>query len=514
MVAPASTPLRALGELTSGVAILVTLFLLMLPDARRRRLLVGNVAAPLGRVGFALLASLALIVLLLKVGLVDRTENPFRAHRFDGRRVPGTREAGIDFGGMFTLYGYDLPSRPVPAGQPLAVHLYLGARREVDGEYLAYARLVDGEGRMWSKPDNGTPEGFRPPPPTSLWPTDAYAHWAYLVHVLPGTPPGEYWVQVGIFERGTWRGLNVLDEEGRILSLAARLGPVRVVRPRCPPDIDALGMGRVLRVPLGPDLECLGSAQEKDSATVGEELPITLFWRAVRRPRRDYALRLALVGGGETFVLGDRLPLGQSSYPTGAWVSGEIVRSIYRPRIPAAAMAGEHRIVATLLDETGNQVAPPLTVGLVRVKATDRLMALPEGVQHRLDVNLGDRALLVGYDLSARRIARGHALDVTLYWQAQREMEKSYKVFVQIVGAKGVLCQVDAVPVAWKRPTTGWLPGEVIVDAYTLDIPADAPAGRYELIAGMYDERSLHRLAVSGAAGAGDHVTLGEVIVE
>ena len=95
-------------------------------------------------------------------------------------------------------------------------------------------------------------------------------------------------------------------------------------------------------------------------------------------------------------------------------------------------------------------------------------------------------------------------------------MRTSYKVFVQLVGPGGVLAQADAVPVGWTRPTTGWTAGEVIIDPYSLPVPANAPRESYQLIAGMYDEATLQRLAVLDDAGVAtaDHVLLGHVIVE
>jgi hypothetical protein len=160
-------------------------------------------------------------------------------------------------------------------------------------------------------------------------------------------------------------------------------------------------------------------------------------------------------------------------------------------------------------------VSEPIQVSVVEVQATERLMTIPEEIPHRVDADLGGRATLLGYRLDTMTVARGAEWPVTLYWQAQREMSVSYKVFVQLVGPDGVLAQRDAVPGKWTRPTTGWVPGEVIVDEYTLRIPDDAAGGTYRLIAGMYDERSLRRLARLDATGAavGDHVALQEATV-
>ena len=61
-----------------------------------------------------------------------------------------------------------------------------------------------------------------------------------------------------------------------------------------------------------------------------------------------------------------------------------------------------------------------------------------------------------------------------------------------------------------RRPTTGWRPGEVIIDAYAMPIAANAPAGVYTLEIGLYDPITGARLPVvdeSGTAVA-DHVVL------
>jgi hypothetical protein len=212
------------------------------------------------------------------------------------------------------------------------------------------------------------------------------------------------------------------------------------------------------------------------------------------------------------------------------------VRSPHRLRAPAKASHGAYTVEATVVDEREQPVSPPIVVVEGVLQSTDRLMSVPDDIQQRVDANLGGQVTLLGYDLPARdahsgrvHVEPGAALPVTLYWQAlpelpaPQELAISYKVFVQLVGPEGVVAQVDAVPAGWQRPTTGWVPGEVIVDEHVLAIPpdgvsgpADAPPGAYALIAGMYDERTLDRLAVRDASGAeiGDHVVLQEIVIE
>jgi hypothetical protein len=330
-----------------------------------------------------------------------------------------------------------------------------------------------------------------------------------LAYTLPGTPPGEYWIEVGLFEWGTWRGLNVLDGEGRIAGLSTRIGPVQITRARKPPDVNALYVERRLDIPVSQALQCLGSTFSTRTVRGGEHLDITLFWQATQRPTADYSVDLRLTSDEERVFLAGDLPLGRHDHPSTTWQKGEIVRSPHRVRIPAATASGRYAVEATL---RGTQA---IRLGEIEVQPTDRSFVIPKEIQHRLDIDLAGRVTLLGYDLKPEQAQAGDTLAVTLYWQALREMPESYKVAVQLIGAGGVLTQVDAVPVAWTRPTSGWVTGEVLVDTYALSIPDDAQPGTYQLIAGMYDERSLQRLAVLDASGAvvGDHVHLRDVPV-
>ncbi|HEY72305.1 MAG TPA: hypothetical protein G4N99_03455, partial [Thermoflexia bacterium] len=57
-------------------------------------------------------------------------------------------------------------------------------------------------------------------------------------------------------------------------------------------------------------------------------------------------------------------------------------------------------------------------------------------------------------------------------------------------------------PQAGRHPTDHWLPGEVVADPYRLELPADAPAGEYRVLAGLYDLVTLERLPVTDANGS------------
>ncbi len=65
------------------------------------------------------------------------------------------------------------------------------------------------------------------------------------------------------------------------------------------------------------------------------------------------------------------------------------------------------------------------------------------------------------------------------------------------------------------RPTTGWLPTEIIADSHTLYFGEAVPPGTYRLITGFYSPISGRRLPVLDDAGAvvGDAITVSEVVI-
>ncbi|NOZ05930.1 MAG: glycosyl transferase, partial [Chloroflexi bacterium] len=113
---------------------------------------------------------------------------------------------------------------------------------------------------------------------------------------------------------------------------------------------------------------------------------------------------------------------------------------------------------------------------------------------------------LLGYDLQP---SKGR-WSLTLYWQAVQGVDKDYTVFVHLVGPDGqIWAQHDAPPGGGFFPTSFWQSGDTVADTHELTLPADAPAGTYRLLAGLYDPGSGARLPVrTGSAGPADHLTL------
>lgn len=139
-------------------------------------------------------------------------------------------------------------------------------------------------------------------------------------------------------------------------------------------------------------------------------------------------------------------------------------------------------------------------------------------IERRSDVRLGDDVRLLGYKVNGDApLKAGDLLSLTLYWQAESRVEEDYTVFVHLVGPDGqVWAQKDNPPVRGLYPTHLWAKGEIVTDRYDLLPGSDAPAGKYQLLVGMYRPQTLQRLPLSGPDGTpqGDAITLSTVTLE
>ena len=119
-------------------------------------------------------------------------------------------------------------------------------------------------------------------------------------------------------------------------------------------------------------------------------------------------------------------------------------------------------------------------------------------MQHAAHVTFGEQITLLGYDMAQDE----QTLHLDLYWQAGKQIEANYKVFVHLFdpATEAIPVQVDRQPLNGVYPTSWWRAGEVIADQVTLSI-ADLTPGDYALAVGIYDVDTDVRLDAHTAAG-------------
>jgi hypothetical protein len=499
-----STPLRMAAGMVSLISAL-TLVMVSVVLAQQPRADLETAIAPPATCDLHLASCILLVCLIaFKLFYLDTRETIFRRTRFDGTRVAGVaHQASVNFDNRMALIGYEPETLTAQMGGSVHVVLYWRAMRQLDADYSISAQIVDERGFIYGQRDSQHPGGY----PTSRWATSSYARDVHDIALLPGTPPGQYRLRVGVYRMGVPGRLNVLDVNGAPAGTTIDVATCQVVRPApalFPPKLPTPNLVHPSSAQLAPGIVLVGYDLPLDEINVGDKLPFTLYWQATSAQVRDFRAHLQLVGadsGG--MALGDVAPIG-AQFPTSRLLAGDVLRGPNAARVPASMPGGMYTLRVSLVDESGAAGAAA-DLGRVTVRVPPRTLTAPR-VEHPSSANLGDQVNLIGYDLSNEKLAPGASLTVTLYWQARQEMVGDYKAFVHLLDAKGrLIVGSDAVPADWTRPTTGWIAGEYVADAHTLPLPANLTPGDYRLEVGLYDAESSVRL--------GESVLLDQVIV-
>lgn len=125
--------------------------------------------------------------------------------------------------------------------------------------------------------------------------------------------------------------------------------------------------------------------------------------------------------------------------------------------------------------------------------------------------NFADQIALLSARIPDVPLQPGGQLSIQLQWQALAPINEDYTLFIQLLNAQDqIMGQIDSYPLHGTYPTSQWQVGEQIADPYSLQLPADLPAGEYRLIIGWYLLATLQRLSVVDHAGTplADHFTL------
>jgi hypothetical protein len=433
-----------------------------------------------------------------------------------------------NLGGQLELLGYDLPSS-VQAGQTVRLVLYYRIPSELGGRrnYSFFAHLMDEQDYLWSQDDAF---GY----PTSNWYGGDMAVQWLDVSVPLDAPPRNYHFKVGLYDQDRGQPFPVLDEEGSPVATAVTLEPLTVSEAAVPPAAASLGIPNPLQARVGDSFIFLGYDVSQRVLNPGQSAHVSLYWQATAKPDRDYLVSTYLVDeGGKVWPQSSRQAL-DGDYPTSLWEAGQVVRDrfdlVVDPETPRAVYelraglydeeAGSYLPVVVSSEVSSEESVPSesISLGQILVRSPGRQFEVPS-IEYPQMAHFGEGVSLLGYDLVPDEIAPGEVLHLTLYWQAQQEMDISYTVFVHLLDAQNrIWGQRDSVPDGGQYPTTGWLEGEVVVDEYEIPVDPAAPSGEYLIEVGLYDaaQPGYPRLPVLDEQGQviGDRVLLREVKIE
>jgi 4-amino-4-deoxy-L-arabinose transferase-like glycosyltransferase len=132
------------------------------------------------------------------------------------------------FGNSVRLAGYDLPEgNHIQAGQSLRLILLWQALESLDQHYTVFVHLVDANDRILGQRDQVPGNGQFP---TTSWVPGEYMSDTYAIPLKPDTPPGQYWIEIGLYNPLDGTRLPVSDADGQPLGdrLLLRETPIRV----------------------------------------------------------------------------------------------------------------------------------------------------------------------------------------------------------------------------------------------------------------------------------------------
>ncbi|TET50759.1 MAG: hypothetical protein E3J64_07845 [Anaerolineales bacterium] len=171
---------------------------------------------------------------------------------------------------------------------------------------------------------------------------------------------------------------------------------------------------------------------------------------------------------------------------------------------PAATLS---TVTPTPTREPVPTTAPPATSG-----PTEEPQGGPTG---DVNVQFGDFALLLRYELPSIDVTTTQSVELTLTWEALEGVSpKNYMVFTHLFAESGeLLGQHDSEPGGGNQPMMLWTVGEVIIDAHSIRFQNPSYVGPAYFIVGLYDAEAGRALTETGADNVVLPVTI-DVVAE
>ena len=333
------------------------------------------------------------------------------------------------------------------------------------------------------------------------WQPNESTEVVYRMPLPLAMPPSDYQLGVELIDANSAAQLPVLAENGRFAGIKH---PISIVE--LSPSDNVMSATRVT-VENSMDaawdsagLRLLGFGELGESVVTGADLPIDLVWQATEKIDSEWQVGLQI---GDVVV---KRPL--SRWPVTSWRDGEVIREKYLVPVPVELAAGDYPVQVSLLDESGEGVGETAVLDTITVNQLDRIFSPPDDIQTPLDFQFHTDVQLLGVN-AVEQVSRGKNVDLTLYWQVNQKPQVLYNAFVHLIGPDGeIVAQADRWP--GGLPTDLWVAGQVIVDEYGIELPADAPAGDYQVVVGVYTAVDGTRLTVTDAGGnvIGDQISL------
>lgn len=238
----------------------------------------------------------------------------------------------LRFGDELLLKEITFDARAFQAGELVPLEFEWRTLKRPAADWQIFLHLLDARGQIVSQRDASFDNA------SGLNRLDAQVDGAsrHALVILPGTPPGTYTLQMGLYHPATGARLPVSSGGD-----AFTLGAVQVTK--TPISADALFLTRRVNAAFDT-LDFVGYTLERTEFKRGEFIPLALYWQARTPSATDLKLEIQLVDSGNKIVAAAR---AFETYPPARWDVKEIVRDVLQLPIPPDAPPGEYKIVVS-----------------------------------------------------------------------------------------------------------------------------------------------------------------------
>ncbi len=276
-----------------------------------------------------------------------------------------TFAAPVEFeNGMQLLgYRYDVTAWNAERGI-LLLQLDWRAARAPATDYTVSVQVTNTRGDVvWARADAPPSSGTQP---TSLWQTGQRVTDHRVVMLPAGTPPGNYTLEIRVYESASERVARIVAPENR-QGETLRLGEIVVGRFIAPADT------LIPRYPLDARLGeiALVGFDGVEQVQRGETVTFTLYWHALAKPTRDYLARIEWVDARNVVHLTSTHRLASATFPTREWNARETWLDKIALTIPADAALGPARLVLKVVDEASGNIVAEIAFARVEIIARE-----------------------------------------------------------------------------------------------------------------------------------------------
>lgn len=343
----------------------------------------------------------------------------------------------------------------------------------------------------------------------SAWPIGAVVDDAYQIPLPAALPAGEYHLAVEMRESESL----VAPDMNAALTPNFTFHLTQAVPPDPAPEVE-------INARVGEIVELLGYRTHPSSSTAhpglsavvhaGDQLRYSLYWRTSDTLQTlNHSFVHLLDSAGVSWAQRDQGPGPLAGSPE-IWLPNRVYEDVHQIYIPWEIPSGVYSpIVGQYYFDTGERL-PVWLPGSESASGEARLPQVkvlnpPVNVRgERVDAYFGTFAALERWrGPEATVVQPGDTLEFTLIWKSLEPTTVNYTRFLQIVDdTNRIIGQSDDIPQDTRNPTWSWIAGEVIEDTFTLTLDANAPAGTYRVIAGLYETETGTRAAAHTQAGA------------